>query len=102
MLPMDNEPAQTDMSVDDYNRHMLQTVTIEVHRPRLNLSQGSFLRCSRSNASTTIRALIQVTGGDTYLTIKDSVTAAQCRKLTPELRALLEEREQRSATMEVR
>lgn len=77
---MDNEPAGQ-MSIEEFNRHLAQTVEIHVHEPRLNLSQGSFLRCSRHNVSSTIKMLISSVGeGPLRLTVRDSVTAASLRR----------------------
>lgn len=105
-MNIDNEPATTDLSIDDYQRHMAQTVKIEVHRPRLHLSQGSWLRCSRRNINETIRGLMSVSasvsgdgGPDVHLTVYDSVTAASLRRLTEEQSVLFAERDARAAEM---
>jgi hypothetical protein len=76
---MDNEPAQQ-MSPEAWRAHLADTVVIEVHEPRLNLSQGSFLRCSRRSVSATIGALLASIPGNVRLSVRDSITAASLRR----------------------
>lgn len=84
-MNLDNEPARTDMTLDQMIWHLSETLVIEVHEPKLNLSQGSWLRARRENASATINTLLSAATGNVRLTVKDSMTAAEARRMALEV-----------------
>ena len=71
-------PAET-MSMEDWNRHLQESVIIQVHEPKLMLSQGSFVRCSRRNVTETLRSILTL-APNVRLTVCDSITAAELRR----------------------
>ena len=75
-------PAQL-MSMNAWDRHLSESVIIESRNPRINLTQGSWVRVSRANVMQTLRMLMGLAdGGEAQLTVRDSVTAASLRRQT--------------------